>query len=251
MEQHTNNLNGTSELHRIRTLQLFAGAGGGLLADLLLGHQPVCAVEIDQHCQQVLSQRQKDGVLPWFPIFGDVTTFDGRPWRGLVEAVCGGFPCQDISSAGKGAGIRGKKSGLWEHFRRIVREVNPRIVFVENSPILRTRGLSVVLRDLAAMGYDARWGVLGAGHVKAPNLRERIWILAYSKRRERAGALRGSNIRMGRKLQSIPWDGTPESALSRFRGMDDGMAPVVDRTNAVRNGQVPIVAATAWNLLKP
>lgn len=172
-------------MQRLRTLHLFAGAGGGILADILLGHQPVCAVEIDEYCQQVLSARQKDGCLPWFPIFADVTQFDGRPWRGIIDVVSGGFPCQDISAAGKGAGIEGAKSGLWLEMARIIGEVRPRYAFVENSPMLTSRGLGVVLGDLAAMGFDARWGVIDAASVGAPHLRERIWIVAHAKRAER------------------------------------------------------------------
>ena len=167
-------------MQRLRTLHLFSGAGGGLLADLLLGHQPVCAVEIDPYCQQVLAARQKDGCLPWFPIFEDVTTFDGRPWRGIVDIVAGGFPCQDISSAGKGAGITGARSGLWSEMARIVGEVRPRFVWVENSPALVGRGLGLVLLDLARMGYDAIWGIVGADDAGAPHRRKRIWILAHS-----------------------------------------------------------------------
>jgi len=98
-------------------MHLFAGAGGGILADQLLGHQCICAVEIDDYCQQILVARQADGMLPWFPIFGDVHDFDGKPWRGLVDAVAAGFPCQDISAAGKGKGIEGEKSGLWSEVR--------------------------------------------------------------------------------------------------------------------------------------
>lgn len=175
-------------------MHLFAGAGGGILADLLLGHQPVCAVEINEYCQQVLSARQKDGCLPWFPIFADVTQFDGRAWRGVVDVVSGGFPCQDISAAGKGAGIDGKRSGLWSEFARIIREVQPRFVLVENSPMLTSRGLGRVLGDLAEMGYDAAWGVLGAVHAGAPHKRERIWIVAYAElpeRRALGGACHG------------------------------------------------------------
>lgn len=169
----------TNKLHRLRTLHLFAGAGGGILADILLGHQPVCAVEIEPYCQQVLHARQKDGFLPWFPIFDDVKTFDGKPWRGLAEVVCGGFPCQDISSAGKGAGISGERSGLWGEMARVVCEVRPRYVFVENSSMLTLRGLGRVLRDLAEMGYNAKWCVLGACDAGAPHQRERIWIFGY------------------------------------------------------------------------
>lgn len=192
----------TSKLHRLRTLHLFAGAGGGILADILLGHQPVCAVEIEPYCQQVLHARQKDGFLPWFPIFDDVKTFDGKPWRGLVEVVAGGFPCQDISSAGKGAGIEGERSGLWGEMARVVCEVRPRFVLVENSPMLTIRGLGVVLRDLAKMGYDAVWGVLGAVHAGAPHKRERIWIVAYAADRENDGK-RGSGNSEWRALERV------------------------------------------------
>ncbi len=167
-------------MRKLRTMHLFAGAGGGLLADVLLGHQPVCAVEINYYCQQVLAARQEDGCLPWFPIFADVTKFDGRPWRGLVDIVSGGFPCQDISSAGRGAGIDGEKSGLWKEMSRIIGEVRPEYVFVENSPLLTRRGLGTVLGDLAEMGFDAEWGVLGASDIGASHKRERIWIMAYA-----------------------------------------------------------------------
>ena len=162
----------------MRELHLFAGAGGGILGGMLLGHKPVCAVEIEPYCQEILRARQRDGILPEFPIFGDIKEFDGTKWRGAVDVVCGGFPCQDISAAGKGAGITGKRSGLWSEMARVIGEVGPRFVFIENSPLLRTRGLSTVLKDLAEMGYDARWGVLGAWHVGAPHKRDRMWILA-------------------------------------------------------------------------
>lgn len=143
-------------------LHLFAGGGGGILGGMLLGHTCVCAVEIEPYCRRILLQRQRDGILPRFPIWDDVRTFDGRPWRGLVDVVCGGFPCQDISSAGKGAGIEGRSSGLWSEMARIIREVRPTYAFVENSPVLTSRGLHRVLGDLAEMGFNAKWGVLGA-----------------------------------------------------------------------------------------
>ena len=162
----------------VRELHLFAGAGGGILGGMLLGHVPVCAVELEKHCRKSLLQRQRDGLLPWFPIWDDITTFDGKPWRGLVDIVCGGFPCQDISAAGKGAGIDGGRSGLWREMARVIREVGPKRVFVENSPMLVGRGLAVVLGDLAQLGFDARWGVLGADDCGAPHRRKRIWILA-------------------------------------------------------------------------
>jgi len=144
----------------------------------MLGWRTVCAVEIEPYCRDILLARQRDGVLEPFPIWDDVQTFDGRPWRGLVDVVSGGFPCQDISAAGRGAGITGSRSGLWGHMARIVGEVRPRFVFVENSPLLVSRGLDRVLADLAELGYSCRWGIVGAGDAGAPHRRKRIWIVA-------------------------------------------------------------------------
>jgi DNA (cytosine-5)-methyltransferase 1 len=162
-------------------LALFAGAGGGILGGKLLGWRTVCAVERDAYASQVLAQRQNDGILEAFPIWSDITTFDGKPWRGIVDVVSGGFPCQDISAAGKGAGIEASRSGLWKEMARIIGEVRPTYAFVENSPMLTTRGLGTVLGDLAALGFDAEWGVLSAADVGANHQRERIWILAKQR----------------------------------------------------------------------
>lgn len=161
-------------------LALFAGAGGGILGGKIIGWTTVCAVERDAYAAAVLAQRQNDGYLQPFPIWSDVQTFDGRPWRGVVDVISGGFPCQDISTAGKGEGISGKRSGLWKEFSRIIGEIMPKYVYVENSPALTSRGLGVVLSELAKMGYDAEWGVLGADDAGALHVRKRIWIVAYS-----------------------------------------------------------------------
>jgi DNA (cytosine-5)-methyltransferase 1 len=163
-------------------LALFAGAGGGILGGHLLGWRTVCAVEWEPYPASVLLARQNDGMLPPFPVWDDVQTFDGRPWQGIVDVVSGGFPCQDISAAGGGAGIEGERSGMWKEMARVICEVRPRFVFVENSPMLTSRGLGVVLGDLAEMGFDAKWGVLGAADVGAPHQRDRMWIVA--KRRD-------------------------------------------------------------------
>ena len=161
----------------LQELALFAGAGGGILGGVLLGWRTICAVEINAFCARRLMQRQNEGHLPPFPIWDDVCSFDGRPWCGRVDVISGGFPCQDISAAGCGEGITGSRSGLWREFARIIREVRPRYVLVENSPMLTLRGLDVVLGDLAALGFDAEWGVLGAIEAGAPHRRERIWIV--------------------------------------------------------------------------
>ena len=161
-------------------LALFAGAGGGILAGHLLGWRCVCAVEIEDYPRRVLLQRQADGFLPRFPIWDDICTFDGKPWRGKIDVVSGGFPCQDLSAAGKGAGLDGERSGLWREMARVICEVQPRYAFIENSPMLTIRGLDRVLCDLAQMGFNARWGVMGAADVGAKHQRDRIWIVAYA-----------------------------------------------------------------------
>jgi DNA (cytosine-5)-methyltransferase 1 len=165
----------------LNELALFAGTGGGILGGLLLGWRTVCAVELDAYARDVLVARQNDGCLEAFPVWDDVCTFDGRPWRGRVDVVSGGFPCQDISCAGKGAGLAGERSGLWREFARIIGEVRPPFVFVENSPMLTVRGLGTVLGDLAALGFDARWCVLGACDAGAPHKRDRIWIVGHAR----------------------------------------------------------------------
>jgi DNA (cytosine-5)-methyltransferase 1 len=164
----------------LNELALFAGAGGGILGGHLLGWRTVCAVEWEPYPASVLCARQNDKLLPPFPIWDDVQTFDGKPWRGIVDVVSGGFPCQDISVAGNGDGLDGERSGMWREMARIIGEVRPKYAFVENSPMLTTRGLGTVLRDLAKLGFDAEWGVLGADDVGANHHRKRIWILAYS-----------------------------------------------------------------------
>ena len=146
-----------------------------------MGWKCVCAVEIEDYPRKILLARQRDGILPRFPIWDDICTFDGNPWKGKVDVVCGGFPCQDISSAGKGAGIEGEKSSLWKEMARVIGEVRPKHVFVENSPLLIKRGLALVIRDLAKMGYASRWGVIGADAAGFPHHRARLWLVANSE----------------------------------------------------------------------
>jgi DNA (cytosine-5)-methyltransferase 1 len=237
----------------LNELALFAGAGGGILGGKLLGWRTVCAVEFEPSAASVLLQRQNDGILPPFPIWDDVRTFDGKPWRGTVDVVSGGFPCQDISAAGKGKGLEGQRSGLWGEMARIVREVRPRYVFVENSPVLTSRGLGRVLGDLAEMGYDARWGVLGAGHLGAPHQRDRIWVLADSDK-DRQFTLpkpEGQLFKMPQLWESFGTaiDADKLEANGAVYGKNNVLAGDVDRIAAIGNGQVPAVAAFAWKVL--
>lgn len=234
-------------------LALFAGAGGGLLASRLLGWRTVCAVEIDRYCRNVLLQRQRDGMLELFPIWDDIQTFDGRPWRGCVDIVTGGFPCQDISIAGKGLGIDGPKSGLWRHMARVVREVRPRYVFVENSPKITGRGLGRVLGDLAELGLNAEWGVFSAAASRAPHLRERMFIVAYASWNARCEVSQVCAFTTGIQAQRFPpsHGGIVSGAYwktnqPQFSGVDDGLAYRVGRAGAAGNGQVPAVVVRAW-----
>lgn len=231
----------------LRELALFAGAGGGILGGKLLGWRTVCAVEYNAYARSVLLARQNDGTLAPFPIWDDVQTFDGKPWRGIIDVVSGGFPCQDISSAGKGAGITGERSSMWKHMARIIGEVRPRYAFMENSPMLTSRGLDVVLGDLAEMGYDANWGGISAGDFGANHERKRIWIVATDanlSQRKRGGVPSGIHKKHAITCNPRWWENSPE-----FHRMDDVLANGLDRLKAIGNGQVPFVAATAWEIL--
>ena len=236
----------------LNELALFAGAGGGILGGHLLGWRTVCAVEWEPYPASVLCARQNDGLLPPFPIWDNVQTFDGHPWRGIVDVVSGGFPCQDISSAGKGAGIDGERSGMWGEMARIIHEVQPRFAFVENSPMLTSRGLGTVLGDLASMGFNARWGVLGAADVGANHQRDRIWIVADSS--EVRLQRNEQKQQVSKQIDSIQglgrWDGSIDFVPKPIgiRSLN-GVAAAVDRLKAIGNGQVPLCAATAWRIL--
>jgi len=308
----------------LNELALFAGAGGGILGGKLLGWRTVCAVEWEAYPASVLLARQNDEILPPFPIWDDVQTFDGKPWRGIVDVVSGGFPCQDISAAGKGAGIEGERSGMWKEMARIISEVRPQYAFIENSPMLTIRGLESVLADLARMGFDAEWGVLSAADVGANHLRKRIWIVAKDTQqhrffshtehnRDRWGQQQPQSIEeknvSNSKYQRCKWceheigqkwdssrhsegvfEGICETmanstvcgwkkcdcqtsnkkrtsnvggsnSFTRFTPnwwssepnmgrVADGVVARVDRLKAIGNGQVPLCAATAWNILK-
>ena len=255
----------------LNELALFAGAGGGILGGHLLGWRTVCAVEWEQYPASVLCARQNDGLLPPFPIWDDVQTFDGKPWRGIVDVISGGFPCTDISAAGKGAGIDGEASGMWREMARIIHEVRPRYVFVENSPILTSRGLGRVLGDLASMGFDAKWGVLGAADVGAPHQRDRIWIVAknnsppppqemahtWSKRCDTRNNEKLETNKTIRSASSVSikssLEGYNRNAWSTepdFCRVVNGIPDTMDRLKALGNAQVPLCAATAWRILK-
>jgi DNA (cytosine-5)-methyltransferase 1 len=166
---------------KLRLLDLFSGIGGFSLGLERSGaFETVAFCEIEPYCRRVLAKHWPD-----VRQYHDVRTLTAKALRrdGIaVDAICGGFPCQDISYAGRGAGIEGERSGLWSEYARLIGELRPRIVIVENVAALLGRGIERVLGDLAAFGYDAEWHCIRAADVGAPHLRDRLWIVAYPNR---------------------------------------------------------------------
>lgn len=163
----------------LNVLDLFSGIGGFSLGlEWTGGFRTVAFCEIEPYCQAVLRKHWPD-----VPIYDDVRTLTADTLRrdGIaVDVICGGFPCQDLSFAGKRAGLEGARSGLWAEYARLIGEVRPRFVIVENVPGLLSLGMGRVLGDLAALGYDAVWDCIPAAAVGAPHLRDRVWIVGYA-----------------------------------------------------------------------
>ena len=227
------------EEETLNGMALFAGVGGLELGLRLAvpNFRTVCYVEQNPYCVDVLKGRIKDGCLDDAPIWDDVSTFDGRPWHRVVDIVAGGFPCQDVSVAGKRRGLKGDRSGLWLEFARVVREVRPRYVLVENVPGLRYRRTGFfgrVLGDLAACGYDARWESITAAACGAPHRRDRVFVFAHpgerSEQRREPRRRPGEN---GQVSAIAGRDGEADGRRCNGRPHDQGQAS----TERVRAGQ--------------
>ena len=159
----------------MKVLDLFSGIGGFSLGLERAGFETVAFCEIDETCRRVLKKH-----WPKVDIFEDVKElcqFDFAP--GEIEVICGGFPCQDISVAGKGKGLKGERSGLWFEYKRPIEELKPKYVIIENVANLRSKGLVTVLQDLWSLGYDSEWHIISACGIGSVHRRERIWIVAY------------------------------------------------------------------------
>jgi DNA (cytosine-5)-methyltransferase 1 len=163
---------------RLRTLSLFAGIGGfDLGLERTGGFATVAFCEVDERCHHVLAKN-----WPGVPIYEDVRNLSAQHLTAdgvSVDVICGGFPCQNISLAGRMEGITGSKSALWQHYRRLIEEIEPQWVIIENAPTLRSHGLDVLLSKLAALRYDAEWHCLPVNAFGAPHRRDRLWIVAY------------------------------------------------------------------------
>lgn len=202
------------DAHGLRELSLFTGAGGGILGSMLLGHRIVGAVEFNEYCCRVLEQRQRDGILERFPIFQtDIRDFVRHGYADLYKGRCdlisAGFPCQPFSVAGKRAGADDPRN-MWPATIATVRAVRPRFCFFENVPGLLNSGyFGRIVADLAESGYGVRWRCLSAAELGAPHKRDRLWIVAHTKRAQ-GNAQRGDRQRrrdtLGRHTEAAQRD---------------------------------------------
>lgn len=160
-------------------LDLFSGIGG--ITKALEGYvTPIAYCENDRYAQAVLLSRMASGELPRAPIADDVRSLC-RGELPAIDIIYGGFPCQDISVAGRGVGLGGERSGLFFEVARLAGEIRPRFIFLENVPAIRSRGADIVVGEMARLGYDCRWITLSAAEVGANHRRERWWLLAHAR----------------------------------------------------------------------
>jgi DNA (cytosine-5)-methyltransferase 1 len=248
-------------MNKIRILDLFSGIGGFSLGLERTGHfETVAFCEIEEFPRKVLAKH-----WPKVPCYHDIRTLTAKQLISdgiAVDAICGGFPCQDISNAGRQAGITGQRSGLWSEFARLICEIRPAFVIVENVAALLGRGLNVVLGDLAKIGYDAEWHCISGAAIGSIHKRDRLWIVANpsSQRRPRLlrdlfavsdqpkaewaaialDTLRAADIRSG-KHQRL---GEPP-----FFGNNDGLPNRVDRLKSLGNAIIPDIAELIGNAM--
>ena len=212
---------------KLKVLDLFSGVGAFSLGlHRTKGFDTVAFCEIDKDCQKVLKKH-----WPMVPIFEDVTqlkgttniphfTRDYKPLVGNVDLICGGFPCQDISVAGKQKGLTNEegqitRSGLWFEFKRLIQEIKPKYVIIENVANLRSKGFVTVLQDLWSIGYDTEWNIISARSVGACHLRERIWIIAYPSSERHRRLQSGRRTREDRN-EEIRFGGISQTELTSY-----------------------------------
>jgi len=245
----------------LRALNLCDGYGGFSLALADLGVRTVCRVERDSYAAAVLVERMEQARLDSCPIWDDLTTFDGAAWRGRVDLITAGFPCQPFSAAGQRGGLDDDR-WLWPSIAGIIAAVRPGFVFLENVPGVVGAGLPAVLHDLANLGFDAEWGLLSAAAVGAPHKRERFWLVAHSASAGRGERLDGSFIgRLPANTQAGSHDNVADAQSGRLEGRrvpDRLVGPamgVADR-NRSRTGSEDVADASSvdcqpWNRPRP
>lgn len=263
-------------------LAVCAGVGGLELGVSLAvpGYKTVCYIEREAFCAATLVARMEDKTLDSAPVWDDLTTFDGNPWCGTVDLVAGGFPCQPWSVAGKRQGTADDR-WIWDDFQRVVGEIQPAFVFIENVPGLVGKGLRIVWQDLRRLGYDVQAGLFSAAEVGAPHRRQRLFVLAHGHGHGRFGAgvylqpggsqqncdgVAGKGEGVGDAACELPhWPWSPGSGRwaepanaslvgrhavePAIRRVVDGDADRMDRLRALGNGVVPLVVAHAFRTL--
>ena len=228
-------------MSKLRTLSLFAGIGAfDLGLERTGGFETVAFCEIDPFARAVLKKH-----WPEVPCYDDVRTLTGDRLHAdgiFPNAICGGFPCQDVSYAGPGGGLAGERSGLWFEFARLIRELGPEYVIVENVAALLDRGMGDVLGTLSDIGYDAEWSVVSGCALGAPHMRRRVFIVAYPHGKHGRTGIWHSDARRDGPIQVID---RLESARSGVRTRlanpsalyrdADGVAFRMDRNHAIGN----------------
>lgn len=211
---------------------LFSGIGGLEYGLEMTGRfKTVWQVEKDAYCRKVLAKH-----------WPDVTRYEdvkdvGKENLSAVDVICGGFPCQDISGAGKKEGVGGRQSRLWLQFARIIDEMRPGFVVIENVAVLRKRGLRECLWDIADLGYDAEWSNFPACAAGAPHSRERLFLLAYAHRNRKPTVAFDAETPRLRANAGRVWNG--RDAAPPLVRMADGLPNGLDRTRALGNAVVP------------
>ena len=269
----------------LRVAHLFAGCGGGMLGSEILGHESIFAVEIEEVRCGVLRRRRDEG--GWFGgceiIRGDIRDVDATRWQGQLDCISAGFPCQDISVAGRGAGVEGSRSGLVREVFRIADQARAPIVYLENSPAIRKRGRETIIKEFLARGYAWKDGTLSAADVGAGHKRNRWWFIAAnadgigkleSERRKfeewrrdsygagaapdtyKGGCQAGDMAYLGRDEAQTIYSACGFTGQESWwpvdagiRGMVDGVPGKMDRIAMLGDSQVPLQAAVAWLLL--
>ena len=242
----------------MKMLDLFSGIGGFALAARWTWEEDLDIVgfcEIEEYCQKVLQKN-----FPDVPIYDDITKLDGNLFND-IDLITGGFPCQDISQAGKGAGIeRETRSGLWFEMLRIISEVRPRYAIIENVPMLTLRGGTRVIEGLAEIGYNAEWTVIGANDIGAWHTRKRIWIVAYPESERHGGRTSEERSVSERVILQSEQEGGKMGSKTKGRSeslregtdywafepsvgrMVDGIPDWVDRIKGLGNAIVPQIS---------
>ena len=262
-------------------LDLFSGIGG--ITKAFEGYvRPVAYCENDRYAQSVLLSRMADGRLPRAPIWDDITSLKGSMLPQGINIIYGGFPCQDISVVGRREGLGGKRSGLFFEIIRLVKEIQPTFIFLENVAGIRTRGGQAVIDEFSRLRYDCRWGMLSAYDVGAPHKRERWWMLAHANgehdqrgaesqfTNSAGGTTRAKPRRMGNKILDTTSEGLPDwiggkmgqpTPITQFKrsdgreierdfcGMAHGVSLRVDRLRGLGNAVVPAQAREAFERL--